>query len=531
MLERLIQSLIDTAGGDQRYEILVAIDKDDEAWPVGPPHMPWSAARPVRWFHWDRPVTLGTKLNLMAAEAHGAILWFVSNDMRMVTDGWPAKFRRAVARLPNEIGVPFVQDALHPDHAAYPILTRKWMDAVGFLFPPCFPFWFIDTHVDSLGLMIDQHFQIDVVVESQGGRGRTHGLADLGFWADFYQKLEPIRLREAIHLIAAAHGEGTPAYDRAMRGLGQRQEYARQRTAHLTSPEFLARWSDNSASPPGPRYAVAKQCAEGMIRDLEKLSPKRQRIAIAVPSGRTVEASSYNCFMGVAAYSAAAGLELAMLNFQTSQISHGRNALVRLAMNSGCDKILWLDSDMKVPADTLVRLLRHGKDVVGGTYNKKTPRPDGSFETLGSLLGQHPDVLNDGLWEAERLPGGVLLVDMSVYRKLEWPWYGETYRWPGADGLVAFKALLNDYFKEVPPNDVLTSIDETAFGAWIKDHYAVADDGAMTSEDYFFCRKARRTGFKIWCDLSLTNEVGHLGEREVTCKLPENTVRLADAAD
>ena len=117
-LQRCIWSLIETADNDSRYEILVAIDDDDPAWtgvgiPMHPAH--------VHFFTWPRPLTLGQKINQLAKEASGDILHFISNDRVMLTEGWPTKFREAVAKLPNGIGVAYPQDPQHPDHSAFPI--------------------------------------------------------------------------------------------------------------------------------------------------------------------------------------------------------------------------------------------------------------------------------------------------------------------------------------------------------------------------------------------------------------------------
>jgi hypothetical protein len=53
----------------------------------------------------------------------------------------------------------------------------------------------------------------------------------------------------------------------------------------------------------------------------------------------------------------------------------------------------------------------------------------------------------------------------------------------------------------------------------------------LFSEDLAFCRRARRAGYQIWCDLRLTGETAHLGEIKVTCAMGPEIVRLAPAAE
>jgi hypothetical protein len=525
MLERLITSLLTTAGDDDHIEILVAIDADDPAW-VG--REPFVHSK-TRYFRWPRPLTLGEKLNKLKDEARGGVLWFIANDMVMDTNGWPEKMRQAVAKLPNGIGVPYVRDVLHPGHASYPILTRRFVDAVGFFAPPCYPFWWLDTHLDALGILVGQHFEADVVVSAPEGRGKTHGLIDLPFWVEFYEALAPIRMREAIQLAEAAHGEGSLAFADVMRGIGQRQQWCALRTAHLSSPEFLAAWSDTAASPPHPEYAKVKAYAVQMMADIRKQMPTRPKIAIAVPSGRTWEATTANCVAALAAHSAISGIEVCLLNVQSSQISHSRNMTVELALKENCQFIFWIDSDMKFPPDTLLNLLRHNKDIVGATYNRRTP----PYSTLGKLKGDRPsdDALRGGLHEALVMPGGMMLVATSVYKKLSWPWYGECFRPAGADGLESFRALLKDYFREIPPADALDELSETKLGAWLKAGGFDLTEGQgevcnILSEDIFFTKKARKNGFEVWCCLDTTFKTVHLGVQEITCE-PEQHQRLA----
>ena len=143
MLRRLIDSLFHKANGDRGFEILVAIDSDDPAWPE-----PLDDLR-VRVFVWPRPITLGVKLNQLAAEARGGIIQFLGNDQQMETPDWPARMREGVARLPDGIGVPFLNSTLSPGEPTYPVITRQMMNAVGWFMNPDPSYWFIDTRSEE----------------------------------------------------------------------------------------------------------------------------------------------------------------------------------------------------------------------------------------------------------------------------------------------------------------------------------------------------------------------------------------------
>lgn len=535
MLERLIDSLCEKAGVDQRYEILVSVDDDDPAWANQPPHQPWSARRPVMWFHGPRAPTLGVKINALARQARGDIVWFIANDYVTETDGWPAKFRDAVAKLPNGIGYPFVHDDLHPDHAAFPLMTRKMIDAVGFMFPPWFGVgWFTDTWADQCGILLGVRPEIDVTVRAPEGRGKTHGLKDVTFWATFFREMLPFRSRDALGLAKLAYGDDSAGFADVKAKLADREVLCEARTRHLITPEFADIWESNAASPPAPSYLRVKENAEEMLRNLRAAKPKRQRIAIACPSGRVWEATTGNCIAAMAAHSAIAGIDICMLNVQSSDISHGRNTTVQIARESGCSGICWIDADMKFPPDLLIRLLAWDQPVVGALYCKRVQDKTGKYPMLGRLVGPKPDVMDDGLHEALLMPGGLMFVRMEVYDTLGWPAYAFVYRWPGDDGLEAFKTMMRQYFSVEPPEDALAELDGTKFGEWLRTGYTVGEfgDPAMTfSEDLYFSRRCRKAGIKLFADIRLTGECSHLGEHEVTCLLGPEIVRLQDAAD
>ena len=526
MLERLICSLLDTAGGDDNLEVIVSIDTDDPAWVDREPVM----HSHVRYLRRERAITLGEKLNEMARIATGNILWFIANDMVMDTPNWPAKFREACDRLPNGIGVPFVKDTLHPGHSSYPLVTRKMMEVIGFFAAPFFPFWWIDSWQMELGLLTTIYFEIDVVVSAPDGRGKTHALIDLPFWVEFFEATRPMRMRDAVHLAEVAYGQESDKFKDVLQNLGARQKVCENLTRHLSSPEFLAEWGTRADSPPSPKYAAVKQYAELQMAKLRKETPKRPRIAIAVPSGRTWEATAATSIVAMAAYSAINGVECAILNVQSSDVSHGRNATVEIARKEGCYGVLFIDSDIRVPVDCLVRLLKHNQPIVGALYPKRVKDPDGTYPLLGKLAGPKPEKLDDGLHEALLMPGGLMFIRMEVFDRIGWPYYAFMYRWPGEDGLEAFKKSMRDTFYQAAPEDALAELDNTKFGQWLRNGgYTLGEFGDQVhtlSEDLMLCRRARRAGYKIFADLKLTGEIAHLGEIAVTCELGDDVIKL-----
>lgn len=245
------------------------------------------------------------------------------------------------------------------------------------------------------------------------------------------------------------------------------------------------------------------------------------RVMLSLPSGRTWEARTATAVAGLATYSALHGIQIGIANLEGSMITKQRNDLVQMAIDQNMDYIMWIDTDMIMPPDALLRLLAHDKQVVGATYNKRVP----PYETLGRLKGERPeDLRKGGLFEAEAMPGGFMLVKTDVYRRIGWPYYWETYQWPGDSGVGSLKEYLRNSWHETVPDVALNELDKClVLSSWLQAQYA--DDKTRPrwnyySEDLNFCRKLIKHGIEMYCDLSLTFQMVHLGTLEVTCQPP-----------
>ncbi|PKU23500.1 hypothetical protein CWS72_16280 [Telmatospirillum siberiense] len=157
-------------------------------------------------------------------------------------------------------------------------------------------------------------------------------------------------------------------------------------------------------------------------------------------------------------------IDLKIVSNKSSIVAVARNNGVKAAQDMGVDYLLYLDSDMVFPKRTLHRLLAHGQDVVGALYTKRIP----PYPLLGSTLEEQPADAPAGLLEMTRIPTGCLLIRMSAFDRLTRPYFRFEY-------------------------------DETS--------------GEVIGEDYAFCDRARRAGFRLWADISLSMEIGHIGQQ------------------
>lgn len=188
------------------------------------------------------------------------------------------------------------------------------------------------------------------------------------------------------------------------------------------------------------------------------------KVVVVVPSLDFVAA---NFAMSLAAMLyMSRNIPMALINTKGSLITDNRNNGVDQAINMGATHIMFLDSDMSFPADTVGRLLNHDVDIVGGTYVKRIP----PHPLLGEPLDEAPEQ-QKAIEEVKRMPTGCLMVKASVFKRMSHPYFRFGY----VDG------------EEGKP-------------------------GRTLGEDYYFCDKARQLGIKIHCDMALSMELVHWGE-------------------
>ncbi|MDR3462703.1 MAG: hypothetical protein P4L76_10355 [Beijerinckiaceae bacterium] len=192
------------------------------------------------------------------------------------------------------------------------------------------------------------------------------------------------------------------------------------------------------------------------------MNAKLPKVAICFPSGDMVHADFALALAGLC--NSTPPLETPIINNKSSIVAIARNNGIKRAQELDSDFILFLDSDMVFPRTTLHRLLLHRKDIVGATYTKRVA----PYSILGLARDSTPVRDAQGLTEMRHLPTGCLLIRMAV-----------------------FKALSEPYFRFL--NDEKT--------------------GEIMGEDYVFCDRAREAGFSIWCDTTLSQEIGHIGQQ------------------
>lgn len=154
----------------------------------------------------------------------------------------------------------------------------------------------------------------------------------------------------------------------------------------------------------------------------------------------------------------------------------GRNQLAQDFMDSGADRLVFLDSDVTFAPGSLVKIARQPVDFVGGAYRFKQ---DFEAYPVGWLDGGQVPVNRIGLCLVNSLPGGFLSLSRKVFEVLK-------ANHPDR-GYVHFGKQAHCYFQ------------------------MLFKDGNLYGEDSYFCKEWRDAGGQVWLDpeLALTHWDGN----------------------
>ena len=160
-----------------------------------------------------------------------------------------------------------------------------------------------------------------------------------------------------------------------------------------------------------------------------------------------------------------------------------RNALVYEFLQSDCTDLLFIDSDVIVTAEDVMRLLAQSadKDVAAGLYPRRAL--DKNF-FVDIPHDENGDMIFDGsMLKVNRIGTGFMMIKRYVLEKLiaDHPeWIYETKPDEGGNAYAVF-----DF-------DII--------------------NGKYTGEDYLFCDRVREAGFEVWVDVEIS--LPHVGQEE-----------------
>jgi hypothetical protein len=154
-------------------------------------------------------------------------------------------------------------------------------------------------------------------------------------------------------------------------------------------------------------------------------------------------------------------------------VEAARNHVVRAFLDTRCEWLFWIDTDVGFQRDIVARLHAHGKDIVCAIY-------------MCTLADASPDGMN----------GYAIEIGPSVFR------------WVDGDQVVPASDLLSAP-KGLHPVGAMGGgcalVNRRVYEKLGPDPYAKIgfDDGTWLSEDISFSWRCRDVGFELWCDTSI----------------------------
>jgi hypothetical protein len=154
-------------------------------------------------------------------------------------------------------------------------------------------------------------------------------------------------------------------------------------------------------------------------------------------------------------------------------IDTSRNLIVeRMLKTTSCSHLMMIDDDMIFPTDSIMKLLKHDVDVVGCLAFKRVPSYDPCVYRKKENNKYYP-ILPNVFQEVDVIGTSGILIKREVLEKIHFPYFETFYDKEGLDFLK----------------------------------------GNKVSVDFDFSNKAKKAGFKIFCDPEV--QFQHIGEPEI----------------
>ena len=147
---------------------------------------------------------------------------------------------------------------------------------------------------------------------------------------------------------------------------------------------------------------------------------------------------------------------------QGTYLGNLRNGAAETALKHGLSHVLFIDSDMRFPPDTAMRLANRKAAIIGANCKQRSRNITTAVRN-GEFI---PSEGRTGLELVDTLGMGVTMIDVNVFNKIPKPWFHTPWD---------------------------------------------ASSNKQVGEDVYFCTEARKKGFLTFVDHDLSKEVRHSG--------------------
>jgi hypothetical protein len=216
----------------------------------------------VHWSVKPREDSRGEKYDRALTEAPADLYLPAVDCVPIVTPGFDQMMLDKAALFTDGIGVvrtPYINGVFPPGLQA---MTAGYVKAVGYIYNPEYPFWYIDHEVHDLARLIGRYLEVPVVTENAPHRpAKTIRLRDVVFWSNYYDLMALERRAMARKII---DGFELPEY--AKEHLRQNfhgiENEARQINDRVRANAAAIEAQRGDSGPPDEGYLRAKERAE-----------------------------------------------------------------------------------------------------------------------------------------------------------------------------------------------------------------------------------------------------------------------------
>lgn len=218
----------------------------------------------------------------------------------------------------------------------------------------------------------------------------------------------------------------------------------------------------------------------------------KKEVSIAIPIAQVVDGKTMQTILTLVNYASKNGINIKDIGItERVLIDDARNMLTETFLESDTEWILWLDSDMTFPRETLVSLFnvaeKTGSKMVTGIYYQ---RKGLNYPVLWS--------------RGDELEGGNKTGVMSPRAATNK--YVGTFIFPNKDKKEPFKVHAAGFGCVLIHRSVFEVLPRPWF-QFIK---------GVCSEDFYFFINAQEAGYELWADPTL--DLGHIGDAPIITK-------------
>jgi hypothetical protein len=234
------------------------------------------------------------------------------------------------------------------------------------------------------------------------------------------------------------------------------------------------------------KAAAAKQAAQAQQPAPQQGTPfdfSKVHLHIGIPCyGGMVSEPTMTSFLRFVLLSTQAGLNWSLDTMvNESLVTRARNNLMaKMMTNKAATHFMFIDADIRFQPESILSMIAHDKDVIGGLYPKKAL-------PVNYVINLKPETKIQGdIFTVDTMGTGFLLFKRHVYEKL-------------IDAHPECK-----YVDDVGLGKQYEPMMYSIFDVQIDER------GHYLSEDWLFCRRWQKLGGEIWAHSKvLLNHVGH----------------------